>query len=148
MLCRHCKFNSPNPSQLLKHYHLKHWHHSARRTLHCIYIDCVYTFKPSGALKAHLSRFHCRLTEEEQSGTFRCDLCDFTDICTQKTFFTHLGSHLKTHEVVKCPFKNCVFQTNVHSTFKAHRSRKHIGYLLEDFKTTVLSSGSGHVFAK
>lgn len=39
-----------------------------------------------------------------------------------------------------------MFQTNVHSTFKAHRSRKHTGYSLEDFKTTVLSSGSGHVF--
>lgn len=31
-------------------------------------------------------------------------------------------------------------------TRQVHRNRKRTGYSLEDFKTTVFSSGSGHIF--
>ena len=53
---------------------------------------------------------------------------------------------LKTHQVVKYPIKNGLLQTNVNSTFIAHSNRKHIGHLLEDFKTTILTSGIVDVF--
>lgn len=66
MLCRHCKFNLPNPSLLLKRDRLKHWHHSARRTLHFIYTEKTQQQTTVHLMfKAHRSRTHTVYSQQD-----------------------------------------------------------------------------------
>ncbi|XP_041863678.1 uncharacterized protein LOC121653945 [Melanotaenia boesemani] len=122
MRCRRCGFISSSQEGLLRHHQLRH----KKETLWpCVFSDCVCTFKTPGALKSHLTRSHCRSEKREETATFFCELCEFREICTQRTFFTHLGHHLKNQETVHCPFLHCDFKSNNFKTFSSHRSRKH-----------------------
>ncbi|KAG9277980.1 hypothetical protein AMEX_G5760 [Astyanax mexicanus] len=122
MKCKFCSFVSSSQKGLLRHHQLRH-----RRGAHwpCVYSDCVCTFKTRGALRSHLTRSHCRIVKSQETLTFFCDLCEFREICTQRTFFGHLGHHLKNQETLRCPFLRCEFETNNLKTFSSHRSRKH-----------------------
>lgn len=122
MRCKFCSFVSSSQDGLLRHHRLRHG-----RGAHwpCVYSDCVCTFKTHGALKSHLTRSHCRTVRRPDTCTFFCELCDFRENCTQHTFFTHLGHHLKNQQTVHCPFLGCEFKTNNFKTFSSHRSRKH-----------------------
>lgn len=121
MKCRFCNFVSSSQEGLLRHHRLRHG-----RGAHwpCVYSDCVCTFKTPGALKSHLTRSHCRTARRQETSTFFCESCEFREICTQFTFFTHLGHHLKNQQTVRCPFLRCEFKTNNLKTFSSHRSRK------------------------
>lgn len=122
MKCRFCSFDSSNQEALLRHHRLRHG-----RGAHwpCVYSDCVCTFKTPGALRSHLTRSHCKTVKRQEKSIFFCDLCEFRETCTQRTFFTHLRHHLKNQETVRCPFLRCEYKTNNIQTFSSHRSRKH-----------------------
>lgn len=82
-------------------------------------------------MKAHLSRSHNdshRVDATEGArGCFICPLCNFTQPFSEGILFGHLRNHLRSHEMVPCPFKNCNYRTNSYSAFNAHKSRKHSG---------------------
>lgn len=118
MQCRFCKFTSSNQETLLKHFRL---HHGQGAYWPCIHTDCVCVFKTPGALRSHLSRSHS-VVKIHKNSTFQCELCDFKEICSEKTFWNHLGHHLKNRETVQCPFLRCTFKTNLRPTFSSHRS--------------------------
>lgn len=122
MKCCFCSFASASQERLLRHHRLRH---GRGAYWPCVYSDCVCTFKTPGALKSHFTRSHCRTAKIQDKFTFFCDLCEFREICTQQSFFTHLGRHLKKHETVCCPFLRCSFKTNNLKTFSSHKSRKH-----------------------
>lgn len=133
----HCKFCSFSADQdgLVRHHQLCHKRH---HHWPCVHSDCVCVFKTQGALKSHLSRNHRKGAPiDQQAFTFRCECCDFQEICSQKDFFKHLGNHLKIQETVQCPFLGCEFKTNTYSTFSSHRSRKHKENTVKDFRTVI-----------
>lgn len=86
------------------------------------------TFKSYNSLKIHLTRFHPEKQEThgcEKSREFHCPLCTLKLLFVEQDMFCHLQSHLKKFEMVTCPYRNCNFQTNNHSTFNSHKWRKH-----------------------
>lgn len=131
MQYKFCKFASSCQETLLKHCRLRH---GKGAYWPCIHTDCVCVFKTPGTLRSHLSRSHTTLKIHENL-TFQCELCDFKEICSEKTFLNHLGHHLKNRETVQCPFLRCTFKTNTRSTFSSHRSRNHKTCTLKDFQT-------------
>lgn len=70
-----------------------------------------------------------------KNSTFQCELYDFKEICSEKSFWNHPGQHFKNRENVQCPFQRCTFKTNICPTFTSHRSRNHKNCTLEDFRT-------------
>lgn len=82
-------------------------------------------------MKAHLSRSHndTRRVDptEEECVVFTCPLCNLKQPFSEEILFGHLRSHLRSHEMVACPFKNCNYRTNSYSAFNAHKSREHGG---------------------
>lgn len=97
------------------------------------------TFQSFNAFKIHLSRFHkctCRTGASEGAQTgcslFNCPLCDFKHPFSEATLFSYLKGHLKNHNTVKCPFKNCNYHTNVYSSFNAHRTHAGISDICDD----------------
>lgn len=117
MQCCFCGFVSTSQERLLRYHHLRH---GRGAYWPCVYSDCVCTFKTPGALKSHLTRSHCRAAKSQEKLTFFCDLCEFREICTQRSFFTHLGHHLKNQETVCCPFLRCSFKTTLSKDFNVH----------------------------
>lgn len=114
----------------------------------CLYDSCICTFQSFNALKIHLSWIHKdtqRTLDSEGSKTgssfFSCPLCGLKETFSESNMFCHLRSHLKNHENVTCPFKNCTYHTNVYSSFNAHKSRKHSGSL--DFCDHIVSIENG-----
>lgn len=91
-------------------------------------MDCLCTFKSFNALKVHLAKLHTQ-TDIRQTNTavalFHCQVCEYSDSCTETEFFTLVRRHLKLRQNVPCPYEGCDFETPVYSTFKAHKSRVH-----------------------
>ncbi|KAL2082779.1 hypothetical protein ACEWY4_022597 [Coilia grayii] len=145
MQCRYCKFSHSQQDILLKHYRLHHWQ-AGKGSFPCIHPDCVCIFTTTGALKTHLWRAHPKVDRPSSActdhGSFRCELCDFSDICSLAQFLKHLGRHLQNHERVNCPFSNCDFSTTNNTTFRVHKSRKHRNQSLNNLCTSVCSVGS------
>lgn len=134
----HCKFCDYSADQdgLIRHHQLNH-----RRPNHwpCVHPNCVCVFKTQGALRSHLSRNHSKgaSVHHQSNYTFKCECCNFQEICSERDFFKHLGNHLKIQESVPCPFLGCEFKTNTYSTFNSHKCRKHKHYTLKDFRTVI-----------
>lgn len=143
MQCHYYKFSHLQQDILLKHYRLHHWQ-AGKGSFPCIHPDCVCMFTTTGALKTHLWRAHPKIDRPTQTGTdhasFRCELCEFSDICSLTQFLKHLGRHLQNHERVHCPFSNCDFSSNNNTTFRAHK--KHRKQTLNDLCTSVCTVGS------
>lgn len=131
MQCRHCNFTCSSKVTLFKHLRLRH---GQGAHWPCTHTDCVCVFKTLGSLRSHLSRSHSKVKTHEKL-TFKCELCDFKEICSEKTFWNHLGHHLKNRETVQCPFLRCSFKTNTRPTFSSHKSRNHKNCTLKDFRT-------------
>lgn len=70
-----------------------------------------------------------------------CKLC----FHTERQYFEHLGGHLKKHETVPCVFQDCDYKTNVYTTFRSHKSRKHSPHSVEDFKTIVFQEHQSQI---
>ena len=141
--CKQCNFSTEKRGQLLKHYRLKHGGFTRQQPIPCLHNDCLCTFKSFNALKVHLSVWHCQSNIGQASKptvVFHCQLCEYTEPCTEEEFFTHLRSHLKLKQKVLCPYDGCDFHSNVYSTFNAHKSRVHKGSATTHFKTGIVSN--------
>lgn len=83
------------------------------------------------------------ITERNHStlslATFSCHVCGFSEVTSEKEYFTHINLHLKANETVPCVFKGCTFMTNIYGTFKSHKNRKHLGYSYSDFKGGIVT---------
>ena len=84
------------------------------------------------ALKVHLTRNHSHEVHDGQTSgadeipvIFNCRLCDFEEPCTELIFFPHLRQHLKNKETGKCLYEKCICESNVYSTFNAHKCKDH-----------------------
>lgn len=66
--------------------------------------------------------------------SFICPVCRYKQPFNGKNILSHLRTHLKQHEMVDCPFKDCQYRTNVYSSFNAHKSRNHPHCDVSDFK--------------
>ncbi|XP_039660298.1 uncharacterized protein LOC120561302 [Perca fluviatilis] len=102
----------------------------------------ICTFQSVNALKIHLIRLHSLtvVTSESQVGcvSFICPVCGFKQPFNDRSLLSHLRTHLKQHEMVHCPFKNCHYCTNVYSSFNAHKSRNHPDCDVSDFKDEIV----------
>ena len=67
----------------------------------------------------------------------KCLLCDFEEAVGLKQYTAHLGKHLRNRETVTCPFNQCLFKSNVFSSFTSHKSRCHPLCTLKDLKTEI-----------
>ncbi len=139
MQCRYCKYNCASQNLLLRHYRLKHWRPGRREPLLCLYPECVCSFKTPGGLKTHLYRVHTNSDKTTVQATFKCDLCDYHNVCTEKNFIRHLGTHLKRNETVQCPFLHCNFKTNVYVTFHSHKFKHHQKCKISDYSSSVVT---------
>lgn len=144
--CKLCTYTSEKRAQLLKHYRISHGTYSRIVPVPCLHTECPCTFKSFNALKVHLSKIHSqhRIPESSSSSralvSYKCHVCDLTELCSESDYFAHLRTHLRNNEKVQCPFKDCSFETNVYSTFNAHKSKAHHHHLYEDFKVGVVLS--------
>lgn len=81
---------------------------------------------------------HCNLHRLLHSVTFKCEVCECSDLSTERDFFVHIGTHLRSCEKVGCVFLGCSFQTNIYSTFYTHKKRKHHPHTLKYLKTYIV----------
>lgn len=56
---------------------------------------------------------------------------------SESVVFCHLRKHLKNHETVACPYKDCNCSTNVYSLLNLHKSRAHQASLSSDFRSDI-----------
>lgn len=129
--CSQCVAKESCRYKLLKHYKL---HHCFGNHYVCIYLNCPCTFKTWAGLKTHVYRVHPLNSTQTatHSCAFRCELCNRSDLSTEKDLFIHIGTHLKNNETVTCVFLGCSFKTNILSSFYSHKKRKHNSQ--KDFK--------------
>lgn len=140
--CKLCTAAFDKRAQLLEHYRLHHSNFSSVSPLPCLYDDCICTFQSVNALKIHLTRIHSKAVvpsgNQEGCVSFICPKCGLKQPFNDKTLLCHLKTHLKQHEMVDCPFKNCHYRTNVYSSFNAHKSRDHPNCDVSDFKNEIV----------
>ena len=137
--CRHCVTREISRYKLLKHYKLHH-HYGRGQQYQCIYVNCPCTFRTWTGLRTHVYKAHSFQPTQTalNSVTFKCEVCGRSDLSTERDFFVHIGTHLRSCETVGCVFIGCSFQTNINSTFNTHKKRKHHPHTLQDFKTSVI----------
>lgn len=111
--CKACSLSLSGRYDLLKHFRLQHRH---MQRYPCPHINCPCTFKTWNALYIHLSRVHPKQNTQElqELSTYICHLCTCSDLPTEKDYFSHIGTHLKSNETVPCMFGGCHFQTNLY----------------------------------
>lgn len=88
----------------------------------------------------HLSFWHSQSHIGQASKptvAFHCQIFEYLEPCTEAEFVTH---HLKLKQTVPCPYEGCHFQSNVYSTFNAHKSKVHSDSATAKFKTGVESN--------
>lgn len=141
--CKYCPFNCEKRAQLFKHYRLKHGSYARTVPFPCLHQECLCTFKSLNALKVHLSCLHTK-TPEQQPNTdvpleFCCLSCGFAQSCSETDYLTHLRTaHFKVNHKVRCPYKDCNFESSVYSTFKTHKSRVHKEQNWKKFKSEII----------
>ncbi len=141
--CKDCGVEVSKRSEILKHYRLKHSHFGRGHHIKCIYPNCPCVFTTWNSLLSHLSRNHENTLKHSDIFTsFSCHLCGCSELGTEHDYFVHIGHHLKNNETVTCMFKGCEYTSNVYSTFKSHKSRKHSLHTLRDFKHGVVQGTS------
>lgn len=126
--CKLCAAAFDKRTHVLEHYRLHHSSVSSVSPLPCVHDDCVSTFQTVNALKIHLSRIHTQMEHDVnpvERVSFLCPKCDFKQPFNGKTILSHLRAHLKQHEMVDCPYKDCHYRSNVYTSFNAHKSRHH-----------------------
>ncbi|XP_070410625.1 uncharacterized protein [Nothobranchius furzeri] len=137
--CKLCDRLLSTRYELLKHFRLKHFHHSHTGRYPCAYLDCPCTFTSWKKLLSHTYRIHSKLeTGGAQSTTFSCQTCGCEVLSTEKEYFSHINQHLRQYENVTCMFEGCTYQSNIYGTFNSHKNRKHNPHSLTDFKAGVV----------
>lgn len=102
--CKDCNVSLSSRLELLKHIRLQHRH---RQRYPCPHTTCPCTFKTWNAVHIHLSRVHPQQKSQEllELSTFSCHLCTCNDLPTEKDYFVHIGTHLRSNETVACMFE-------------------------------------------
>lgn len=138
--CKLCNLIFGKQIKVLEHYRLHHRNVSSVSPLPCPYDCCICTFQSLNALKIHLTRIHSQkvVQSRDQSAVFLCPLCGCSQPFNDKNVLSHLRTHLKQHETLDCPFKNCHYRTNVYSSFNTHRSRCHPDSDISAFKCEII----------
>ena len=137
--CKLCDSSLSTRYELLKHFRLRHFHHSQTGRYPCVYLDCPCTFTSWKKPLTHTYRTHSKLeTAGAQSTTFSCQTCGCKELSTEKEYFSHINQHLRQYENVTCMFEGCTYQSNIYSTFNWHRNGKHNPHSLKDFKAGVV----------
>ncbi len=126
--CKCCTFFSPNQHTLIVHYKLKHC------VLFPVSMQTVCSFRTESSLKKRLTRDHSQGRSKQVTARLNCELCNFSETCSDTQYFAHLNIHIHSKETVKCPFKDCSFQSSVYSTFRAHKSKKHHLCTVDNFR--------------
>ncbi|XP_054872338.1 uncharacterized protein LOC129350316 [Amphiprion ocellaris] len=137
-LCKDCGAEASKRSEILKHCRLSRHHLGRGHCINCVYPNCPCIFKTWNSLLTHLSRNHCNALKCSDKFTLSCQLCGFSELGTERDCFAHITQHLKNYETVTCMFKGCYYKSNIYSTFKSHRSRKHSLQSVADFKDEVV----------
>lgn len=141
--CKYCPFNCEKRSQLFKHYRLKHGSYARTEPFPCLHQECLCTFKSLNARKVHLSHLHTK-TPEQQPNTdvplkFCCLSCGFAQSCSETDYLAQLRTaHFKVNHKVRCPYKDCKFESSVYPTFKTHKSRVHKEHNRKKFKSEII----------
>ena len=138
--CKHCVAKESSRYKLLKHYKLHH-HYGRGQHYLCIYVNCPCTFKTWSGLNTHVYKAHSSQFTQTASNsvTFKCESCQCSDLCTERDFFVHIGTHLRSNETASCVFLGYPFKTNIYSTFYTHKKRKHHPHTLKDLKPSVVA---------
>lgn len=137
--CNLCDSSLSTRYELLKHFRLRHFHHSRTGQYPCAYLDCPCTFTSWKKLLSHIYRTHSKLeTAGAQPTTFSCQTCRCEELSTEKEYFSHINQHLRNYENVTCMFEGCTYQSNIYGTFNSHKNRKHNPHSLKDFKAGVV----------
>ncbi len=136
-------FNCEKRTQLFKHYRLKDGSYARTEPFPCLHQECLCIFKSLNALKVHLSRLLTKTPDQQPSVDvpvkFCCLTCGFVESCSETDFFTHLhAAHLKVNHQVRCPYKDCNFESSVYSTFKAHKSKVQKEQNWKRFKSEII----------
>ena len=61
---------------------------------------------------------------------------------TEYDFLLHINQHLKRNEQVSCMFDGCSYITNINSSFRTHKWRKHQSCTVNDFKSGIIVTSS------
>ena len=138
--CKECDIFVIGRHELLKHFRLQHRNYGRSQRYPCAYLSCPCIFKTWNALHINLSRVHANQSSQEQleSSTFSCHLCTCSNLPTEKEYFAHISTHLKSNETVSCMFVGCSYKTNIYGTFNTHKNRKHTPHTFKDFKPSVV----------
>lgn len=143
--CKYCPYICERRAQLFKHYRLKHGSYARTEPCPCLHQECPCTFRSLNALNVHLSRLHTLIPDQQTSVNvdlpvkFNCLSCGFAETCSETDFFTHLhNAHLKVNHRVRCPYKDCNFESGVYSSFKAHKSKVHKDQNWKRFKSEII----------
>lgn len=127
--CKRCSIRESSGYKLLKHCRLHH-HYGPNQCYLCIYVNCPCTFKTWCGLQTHVYRCHSSHFKQTavSSVTFRCKLCDCSDLTTERDYFGHIGSHLWNSEYYRLLFQD------KYLWYISHKKRKHHLNSLKDFK--------------
>ena len=147
MQVQYCPFQCEKRAELFKHYRLKHGSYARTQPFPCLHQECPCTVRSVNALKTHLSRFHPKNQGQQPSvdvgppGKFNCLSCGFSESCLEAEYMRYLhNAHLKVNHKVRCPFRECNFESGVYSPFKAHKSKLHNAQNWKSFKPEIIGS--------
>lgn len=137
--CKDCGAEVSKRSEILKHYKLNHSHFGRGHHIKCLYPKCPCVLKTWNSFLTHLSRNHTSISEHsDKVATFSCHLCSYQEPGTERDYFLHISHHLKNNERSSCMYIGCDYKSNVYSTFKSNKSRKHSSHSLVDFKENIV----------
>lgn len=70
----------------------------------CAYISIVHAHSRCGVDSIPMSiKLLSQFTQTASSSvTFKCELCECSDLSTERDFFAHIGTHLRSNETVVC----------------------------------------------
>lgn len=72
--------------------------------------------------------------------TFSCPVCTCSDLASEREFFLHHNTHLRSNGTVQCVFIGCSLETNIYATFQSHKNRKHNSHSVKDFKPSLVKT--------
>lgn len=141
--CKLCAASFTSRIQLFRHYRLQHSHYSRISPLPCLYTDCIVHFRHLMhwvLICQDIIQHNLAVVQSRVRGLCYLNaLYAHQQPFSETGLFSHLRKHLKNHETVTCPYKDCRYSTNVYSSFNSHKSRAHQASLATDFQSDIVS---------
>ena len=125
-ICKLCKFNASSQIFLYRHIKVIHSGGAPSILLPCLFTECPFTFRTLGRLRGHISTNHSGSSSQSNNAKacVKCVKCN-KQFYSQNaaSFLAHLRKHISQHELIECPFIQCVLTFRNASTFRSHVSR-------------------------